>query len=231
MALKETNDKWESHKNELIEHQHIVDESLQRITDERMRQLELKKERSKLIKQQRVANVERQKRIDEYRRLQTLQKLHETDNRTLHLIQSKSDLVEERKRASIRAKLRKDKVVQAMAEIRLSKKWDSAAKKLKNVVNDDSGKKKKKGKKKRASSAGSRQPSGHEMPRIQSAEAADTSAGRPMRGMLKESDVVPLPYTSPYEATIDKPKKVKERKSEEIHLPTFATDEANLVTF
>lgn len=227
MALKETNEKREAYKEELINHHHEVDIALDRIREEKERQHALKKERSKLIKEQRLANVERQKRIDEYKRLQTLKKLHEIDSRTHHLVKGKADLIEERKRASIRAKLRKDKVITAMNEIRLSKKWDLAEKKLKAISQDDSKKKKKK--KRNKSSSLSRDNDYDELPRISSAEESMMS-----RTALDGVDNEPTSYMSPYEMPLDKPRKTTATKQSETaysHIPTFATEDERLVTF
>ena len=156
-----------------------------------------------------------------------MKKLHDTDSRTHHLIKSKADLLEERKRASIRAKLRKDKVVKAMAEIRLTKKWDSAGKKLKGIAADDKPKKRKKKKKKkrRVSEDYDR------MPRIPSAEADMMRKTR--EGKLRESDMEPTSYMSPYEMKEMPTKKGAPRKPESSysHVPTFTGDDANLVTF
>ena len=124
--------------------------------------------------------------------------------------------------------MRKDKVVKAMAEIRLSKKWDSAGKKLKGIANDDKPKKRKKKKKKKRRDSDEYE---NRMPRIPSAEADMIRKTRD--GKLRESDMEPTSYMSPYELNEKGPKKGAPRMPETAysHVPTFATDDANLVTF
>ncbi len=231
IALQEAKNDVENRKQELIARHHLVDATLDRVQEERSRQLQLKKERSILIKQQRIANVERQKRIDEYRRLQTLKTLHDVAARTDGLLKSKEDLIEERKRSSIRAKLRRDKVIKALAEIKLSKKWDTAAKKLRSAVNDDGTSKSPKRKKKSQTARSQERLLEAEeglLPRVHSAEAAP-------RGLQNEEEE-PQAYQSPYDAPGAKlNKKEKPRKKgpyDNMNQPAFITEEdKELVTF
>lgn len=87
---------------------------------------ELKKERLRLKAEVKRANVEQQRRIDEYRRLQTLRKLQGDAERTDKLLNDKATMIEQRKAAAIATKNQRDKIQKAMEKIRREKKWDKA---------------------------------------------------------------------------------------------------------
>lgn len=71
---------------------------------------ELKKERQRLKQSVKRSNVEQQRRIDEYERLQTLRKLQSDASRTEKLLDDKASMIEERKRAAIGTKMQRDKI-------------------------------------------------------------------------------------------------------------------------
>ena len=73
--------------------------------------------RSELKKKDKVDNIERMRRIDEFVRLQTLQKLQMDDVRTKAIKHSKSMLLLERKNMGIEMMKRKDYIAKAMVKI------------------------------------------------------------------------------------------------------------------
>ena len=73
--------------------------------------------RSELKKKDKVDNIERMRRIDEFVRLQTLQKLQMDDVRTKSIKHSKSMLLLERKKMGIEMMKRKDYIAKAMVKI------------------------------------------------------------------------------------------------------------------
>merc|ERR1712070_472454 len=95
-----------------------------------------------LVKEDKLSNVQRIKRIDEFVRLQTLQKIQDDDERSERIKMEKNMLIKQRKQAQLDALLRKHKITQAMEQMRVTNKWTDI----------DLGAKKKKRKKKMRSS-------------------------------------------------------------------------------
>lgn len=148
----------ELRKQELIARQETAEETLARVTAERERELALRRERKALVQQMRVraaarwachralacmrtlpahtrravqlANVERQRRKEEYMRLKTLQHVQAMEARTDVMMSEKEQLLERRKRAAIRAKIQRDLIAETMEKVRTTKKWDHATETL-----------------------------------------------------------------------------------------------------
>ena len=100
-----------------------------------------------LRKKDKLDNIERMKRIDEFIRLQTLQKIASDDQRTITIAKQKEDLMTQRQLMGARQRLSKAKLQQGVDKLRQTQRWD----KLDSVINealDTSPKKKKKKKKK-----------------------------------------------------------------------------------
>jgi hypothetical protein len=114
--------------------------------------------KEELRKKDKLDNIERMKRIDEFIRLQTLQKIAADDERTKTIAKQKEDLMTQRQMMGARQRLSKAKLQQGVEKLRQTQRWD----KLDSVINDalspSSGKKKKKKKKRGSKSTGNLNP-------------------------------------------------------------------------
>ena len=81
---------------------------------ERQQQQVLVKEEKEVKMELKRDNVERIKRIREYRRLETMRKLNENSKRTDELLQKKKDLLNQRRKAAHEAKVQKDMLMQKL---------------------------------------------------------------------------------------------------------------------
>ena len=79
------------------------------LRQEKALQLEIKKE-----------NVERIKRMQEYKRLETMRKVSENDKRTETLRRKQEELANQRRKAAVEAKIEKDKLLQALEKSKTS---------------------------------------------------------------------------------------------------------------
>ena len=75
-------------------------------------------EKQRLRLQMKLENVERIKRIAEYRRLETLRKIHEGDRRIQEMIERRERTVQTRKANAIMVKRKKDKLMEVMERAR-----------------------------------------------------------------------------------------------------------------
>ena len=71
-------------------------------------------EKQRLRLQMKLENVERIKRIAEYRRLETLRKIHEGDRRIQEMIERRERTVQTRKANAIVVKRKKDRLMEVM---------------------------------------------------------------------------------------------------------------------
>lgn len=94
--------------------------------DEIARHRELNRERRALETQVKMANVERQRRAQEFHRQQLDSQLRQQRERTELMLKRKEELLMDRKKYGIQAKKRKDQLKSTMAEIRQQKKWSKA---------------------------------------------------------------------------------------------------------
>ena len=93
-----------------------------------------------LRKEDKLSNVQRIKRIDEFVRLQTLQKIADDDERSNRIAQEKRDLMNRRKKQTTDALKRKHEIAMAMEQMRISNKFGN----LEALLKGKKGKKKKK---------------------------------------------------------------------------------------
>jgi hypothetical protein len=109
--LKTINDAKAS-KNEIyLKKMQEHEEAMAEFLKERDLELKIEKEGREIINQLKLDNVERLKRSQEYKRQETQKKILESKVRAEELIRKKSDLAEQRKRATRDAKIKKDKIV------------------------------------------------------------------------------------------------------------------------
>jgi len=77
-----------------------------------------------LRKQDKLDNIERMKRIDEFIRLQTLQKIAADDERTKTIARQKHDLMAQRQMMGARQRLSKAKLQSGVDKLRQTQRWD-----------------------------------------------------------------------------------------------------------
>ena len=80
--------------------------------------------KAELRKQDKLENIERMKRIDEFLRLQTLQKIAADDERTKSVAKQKEDLMAQRQLMGARQRLSKAKLQEGVDKLRQTQRWD-----------------------------------------------------------------------------------------------------------
>mmetsp|Transcript_34052 Transcript_34052/g.68609 ORF Transcript_34052/g.68609 Transcript_34052/m.68609 type:complete len:122 (+) Transcript_34052:710-1075(+) len=86
------------------------EEHLKELRAAHKREQQLAKEEKDYIKHHKLENVERIKRMAEYKKRQTLIKLKRDEERTAHLLAKREELLKERREAARTAKIRKDEI-------------------------------------------------------------------------------------------------------------------------
>ena len=113
----------EARKRDLEErmaaHRERIAKQKKKEEEERM----IRKLEEELRKKDKLDSIERIKRIKEFNRLQTLTKLEHHRERAIKLAKQKQKLINERKKASQQARLRKFRLEQTMQKVRVTKKW------------------------------------------------------------------------------------------------------------
>ena len=114
--------------------QSFADEEInvQRVKEARERHHMLAKEKKNLQAAMKLENVNRIKRIDEYKRLETLRQIHEGDKRIEQMLKRKDDIVEQRKMNAQTVKIAKDNLVKVMEEARAN--GNKASKLMKGIM-------------------------------------------------------------------------------------------------
>lgn len=107
----------------------------------------VKKTQEELRKKDKLENIERMRRIDEFVRLQTLQKIALDEERTISLKKQKEKLLLQRKEQAMKQRVTKARLGHAIETLRKSQKWDQMDKIIDAAVSGKSKKKKKKRKK------------------------------------------------------------------------------------
>lgn len=74
---------------------------MQRVKEARDRNHMLQREKKTLRTSMKLENVSRVKRIQEYKRLETLRRIHEGDKRISEMMERKTDIVETRKKNAL----------------------------------------------------------------------------------------------------------------------------------
>ncbi|GMI10266.1 hypothetical protein TrLO_g6752 [Triparma laevis f. longispina] len=191
LALQATREKEEQDKEMMLQKFDNDAKFVEKLNEVRGKEHALLKERENLNKQLKQENVERIKRIQEYKRLETLRKISEGDQRTEEMIRRKEEIIAQRRRAGLKTKMQKDQIMEVLDKSRSN--GGQAIKMLTQVLGstDEVGGKKKKKKKKKL-------PPSYE---------EDTSALGPppdapsLQARLAQTtdDTTQMPYTSPYE--------------------------------
>ncbi len=109
-----------------------------------------------LRKQDKLDNIERMKRIDEFIRLQTLQKIAADDERTKDIAKQKSDLMAQRQMMAARQRLSKARLSAGVDKLRQTQRWDKLDDVIETALSPPpkkGGRKKRKKKKKKGNHA------------------------------------------------------------------------------
>lgn len=88
------------------------------VQEQRMRSHQLLKERKKLRTQMKLENVARVHRVSEYKRMNILKKIEDVDSRVTKMLTMKDSLIKDRREASRKTKLQKEKIASVMEEVR-----------------------------------------------------------------------------------------------------------------
>lgn len=135
--LKTINDAKAS-KNEIyLKKMQEHEEAMAEFLKERDLELKIEKEGREIINQLKLDNVERLKRSQEYKRQETQKKILESKVRAEELIRKKSDLAEQRKRATRDAKIKKDKIVALLQNSKMGGSTSQNILKLISSMEDD----------------------------------------------------------------------------------------------
>lgn len=178
--------------HELVAKQEQAEENLSNVMEQKLRMHKLKRERINLNMEAKMINVERQKRVAEYKRLQTLRKIKEDEEKVLRIEQEKERMLQRRKAAAVEVKLRRNKIAQSMEKLRKTKKMPNDLAGGDELTPGKSKKKKKK--KKKAMGPSASEPTLRAPPPMPAEVKARAEAAR--NGVIE-----PLPFMSPYENT------------------------------
>ena len=146
LALQATREKEEMDKEMMLQKFDNDAKFVEQLNQVRGKEHALLKEKENLNKQLKQENVERIKRIQEYKRLETLKKISEGDRRTEEMMKRKGEIIQQRRIAGLKTKMQKDQIMEVLESTRAN--GGRAIKMLTAVLQDDKGGKKKKKKKK-----------------------------------------------------------------------------------
>jgi len=175
---------------------------VEQLNEVRGKEHAIMKERENLKKQLKQENVERIRRINEYKRLETLRKINEGDRRTDEMMKRKEDIITQRRLAGLKTKMQKDQIMEVLESSRAN--GSRAIKMLTKVLTNDNdgGTKKKKKKKKSANDTMRTTSAGDTMGGDM--EAMETLGPPPdaptlQARLAQTTDDQQMPYVSPYE--------------------------------
>ena len=152
VQVKETRDREEGMKEALRKKFEDDEEYLAELNEMKKKELALLKEESQLREQLKKDNVERIKRMHEYRRLETMRKVADNAKRADKIVRTKEELINERRCAAREAKIQKDKIMSILEQTKIGG-GRSMKKMLAVLSTDDGGPEKKTGKTRRKKSA------------------------------------------------------------------------------
>ena len=216
--------------HELMARQESGNEALAQVMEQQRRMHLLKRERINLSQEQKKLNVERQKRIAEYKRLQTLRKIKADEEKVARMQREKERMLQKRKAAAIQVKIQRDQIAKGLEALRLTKQWDKAGSLLSDVTSPKKKKKKKKGKRGKKMSASMpelRKGNNNELPPVPDPGPMPEEARRRMEE--NQNKPTPQAFKSPYEAPPKGPKALPGPTGKTI--PAFAEMNQGTVTF
>ena len=118
MILAATRRKEEERKEDLLATFELQEEAVNRVREARAGSNVVAQEKHRLRLQMKLENVERIKRIAEYRRLETLRGIHEADRRTQEMISRREMTIQTRKANAVIVKRKKDQLMEVMERAR-----------------------------------------------------------------------------------------------------------------
>ena len=204
LALEATRQK-EAHDREMMLQKFENDAKfVEQLNQVRGKEHALLKERENLKKQLKQENVERIRRVQEYRRLETLRKINEGDRRTEETLRRKEEIIAQRRRAGLKTKMQKDQIMEVLEKSRSN--GSRAIAMLTQVLKGEGDNKKttKKKKKKKKGMDSSLSPARSQSAGGGGVDASDTLGPPPdapsLNARLGQTTEEPqVPYVSPYE--------------------------------
>jgi len=124
-------------RQKIIDHREHREKYYGKVRAERMHKVMLQKLESDLEETARLENVARISRLDDFKRLQMLQKVQKDDERSAQIKATRADLVEKRKQNAHDSFMRKHRIREAMEQMKITNKVIN----LDNII-DGPGKKK-----------------------------------------------------------------------------------------
>jgi len=107
-------------KASLVKKFHDDEEHVSKLKELKDKDVALMKEERDLHTQLKRENVERIKRMREYKRLETMRKVSENDQRTEDMLKKRRELAKTRRKNAVEAKIRKDKLMQTLEKSKSS---------------------------------------------------------------------------------------------------------------
>ena len=144
MRLKDAHYREEERINRILAKRKKRNDWVKESTALRARQEKMRVAKNNLRNDDKWENIERMKRIAEFVRLQTLQKIEEENARTQRLKDQREGLVQARRQNSLNALLRKHKIQEHVEQMRISKRWDKLNE-INRILEEDPMKASKKG--------------------------------------------------------------------------------------
>lgn len=126
LLLEATRREEELRKESLMAKQEEAAEILRKVEADKSREQALKRERRALIQEAKADKVERQRKRDEFYRMQTLEKLREKAERTEHMLTEKDKLLQERRELQLQVKKQRQVIMEAMETAKRKKDWKKA---------------------------------------------------------------------------------------------------------
>jgi hypothetical protein len=108
--LRTAREREESIKEKARRRYQEDEEHLKKLRAAHKREQQLAKEERDCIKHHKLENVERMKRMAEYKKRQTMNKLKRDEERTAHMLAKREELLKERREAARTAKIQKDEI-------------------------------------------------------------------------------------------------------------------------
>ena len=107
-------------KEFLVNKFHEDEQKVAAIQAMKEKELTIIKEERELHLQMKRDNVERIKRMQEYKRVETMKKISENDKRTEEMMKTKGELAKTRQKNAVEAKIRRDKLMQILVKSKTS---------------------------------------------------------------------------------------------------------------
>jgi len=118
MILLQMRREEEIKAEEMIEKFEVAEQHVEMVKEVRDKDHMILRERKELRTQMKLENVERVKRMSEYKRMGTLKKIEDSDGRIKSMLDQRRALISERKRAGAQTRRQKESITKVMDEVR-----------------------------------------------------------------------------------------------------------------